>query len=300
MSKIVATIDCGSNSFHLLIAECHDNGSITVLHKDKQQVKLRAGLTPSGDLDQNTADLAINTLKRFAKALHDFKVEDRRFVGTYTLRALKKSHPIFFETEAILGRGIDVLTGKEEAKLIYLGSTLNTRDKKSRLHLDIGGGSTELIMGQGKNIDCCASMNMGCVDFQDQFFHEGDITQEKFDRAAVECRTIFKHAHFPLDSLDESTTCYGSSGTIQAISSILKRTLGAETIEIEALYALKNELIQTGRTRQIKLPGLRPDRRAILPGGVSILLPLFELLQISSLKLSSGALREGLLASMRP
>ncbi|MDF2529483.1 MAG: exopolyphosphatase [Gammaproteobacteria bacterium] len=296
MSTTLATIDLGSNSFHMLILRLDDNGRKRILLRKKQQVQLRAGFDHEQHLNQAAKALALTCLQDFALSLKKYQVRHVKAIGTYTLRSI--NDPQFLqEAETALGFPITIISGEEEARLIYLGASLdkNIADNRLTLVVDIGGGSTELILGKGKTILNLTSIAMGCVGFQQQYFAEELLTQQHFERAITQARANLSPWK-KIFSFPAWQYCLGSSGTIQTIASLLHQ-LGWRKgwIDQKGLNLILEKLIAMQSVKNIKFEGVREDREGILPGGLAILIAIFEEFHIKQLRLSQGAVREGIL-----
>jgi exopolyphosphatase/guanosine-5'-triphosphate,3'-diphosphate pyrophosphatase len=296
MGKTLATIDLGSNSFHMLISRIDKQGRKRTIVRQKQQVKLRAGIDQEYHLSEKTKQIALACLSEFSQSMKKHKVSNARVIGTYTLRAVHD--PDFLkQAEMALGFPINVISGEEEARLVYLGASLGKGISKGQhtLVIDIGGGSTEFIIGKGNNIVTLTSLPMGCVGFQQQFFTDGTLTQENFDKALELAR---QHVGSIANKLRKHgwQHCLGSSGTIQTIASFL-HTLGWRKGHIDqvGLELIMQKLIEVKTVDAIKFEGVREDRESILAGGLCILLGIFQELNIQQMQLSPGGVREAIL-----
>lgn len=294
-AETFAALDLGSNSFHLLIARS-DGGTLKVMDRYKEMVRLGEGLTPMKDLRPEVAERALACLERIGQRLREFKPANVRVVGTNTLRQLRASSDFLPRAEAALGQPIEVIAGREEARLIYLGVAhgLAIGDEK-RLVIDIGGGSTELIVGHGFRPLQRESLHMGCVSMSQRFFADGRISLASMDRselaAAIQIRPVrelFRTAGWQ--------TATGSSGTIKAIASVLTgEGWSAEGVCAEGLTRLREALIDCGKVEDLKFKGLSDRRRPVFAGGVAVLRALFQNLAIDQMRVSDQALREGVI-----
>ena len=287
---LVAAVDLGSNSFHMVIARVRGN-ELLLLDRLRERVQLAAGLGKKGQLDEAAQARAVAALERFGERLRD--VPSVRAVGTNTLRKAKNSRQFLTAACKALGHPIEVVSGREEARLIYLGVAHTTPDQSGRrLVVDIGGGSTECILGERFEPLVAESLHMGCVSFSRRFFPDGAITREGFKQAEIaaqlELQTIRRRFQsFGWDS------ALGTSGTILAIKELANE---GGAITRSALRKLRKSLVSVGNTTDLtKLPGLSAERANVLPGGLAILLAVFESLGVERLGTSDGALREGLL-----
>lgn len=292
--KILAIIDLGSNSFYMKIVRVLSSGHIVEIMRHKQQVQLRSGIDSNGELTAEIEQKAFACFRQFAQYLQKHRVDAVRIIGTYTLRKAKRKGHFLAEGENILGYPIQVVSGTEEARLIYVGATHKKPLDRSHLVVDIGGGSTELIIGEQNRILASTSLGMGCVSFQNQFFPDGQLTGGQFEKAIQAAKHKLQSVlprfttHHPQDFL-------GSSGTVLTISGVLERYANspAQTISRAGLDWLYQKLRSFKTVKHIALQGLREDRVAILPGGFCVLFAIFDCFQIDKMTLSAGGIREG-------
>ena len=292
----IAALDLGSNSFHLLVAEVDNGGHVHWLDRRREQVQLAAGLDQKGNLSGQARARGIACIARFGDRLREIPRGKVRAVGTTTLRRARNAAAFLGEAERALGHSIEIIAGREEARLIYLGvAHTQADDRERRLVVDIGGGSTEFIIGQRFEARYRESLYMGCVGTTLGFFCDGRITEKTMRRAEVaallELRSIerrFRRIGW--------TDCIGASGTIKAINSVIAANHSSdEGITPKGLKRVRQALIDAGSMRHLKLEGLAKERGPIFPGGVAVLGAAFEALSISHMHVSDGALREGLL-----
>lgn len=291
----LAAVDLGSNSFHLTVARLA-HGEVQVVDRLRIRVGLAEGLGPSQAISKEVADRALDCLRQFGERVADVAPHRMRAVGTYTLRRMRDADEFLAQAEDALGHAIEVVSGAEEARLIYLGVSHDLPPSPGRrLIVDIGGGSTECIVGEGFDALAMDSLSMGCVSFSQRFFDGGEITSRRFERAVLAAR-------LELETLEDAyrergwDECVGSSGTILAVREILDQngwTAGA--ITAKGVRKLAKTLVSAGSTKELELPGLAQDRRAVLPGGLAILQAVFAALEIDEMAASQGALREGVL-----
>lgn len=294
-AKVVAAVDLGSNSFHLKVAQVID-GHFHVVDRLKEMVRLAAGLDITNQLDGDATERALTCLERFGQRLENIPAEHVRVVGTNTLRRARNAREFLRQAEAALGHPIDVISGIEEARLIYAGVAHHVPlNDEQRLVIDIGGGSTELIIGKSFSPLLLESLYMGCVSFSRMYFPDGKIRRERMRRAELAALQELE----PIYSLYKRTgwtTAYGASGTIINIHEVIRENGWSEKgITQNALKQLRAAVLAAGHTDQLCLPGLQKERAPVFPGGVAILSALFEALGIKRLDRSNGALREGLL-----
>ena len=290
-----AVVDLGSNSFHLSISRLVNEQAIKV-NKVKRKVRLAAGLDTQLMLSEQAIANGLDCLRLFAQHLASIPTNNIIIVATATLRIAKNSAEFLTHANNILSVQVKVLSGEQEANTIYQGvahTCQNNHDDK-RLVIDIGGASTELIIGQGFTANKAVSINVGCVTYKTQFFTNGKLTNQNFNAAIAAATLAFK----PI-SEDFITrgwqTVLGSSGTIQALVEILAHRQQEIRINSPFLLEIKQALIQCNTIEQITLDGLRAERAPVIASGLSILIALFNCLHITTLELSTGALREGLL-----
>ena len=295
----LAAVDLGSNSFHLQIGRVVD-GQIYPLDSLREVVRLGAGLTAEKRIDRATQSTALEALARFAERLRGFPRPAVRAVGTNALRVAKNSPQFLREARAVLGFPIEVISGREEARLIYLGvahsmpPAAGEKDAR-RLVVDVGGGSTEFIIGTGMEPQLTESLYMGCVSFSLKYFPEGKIDKQRMKAAELAARQeLASMVHdYRAAGWDEAV---GSSGTARSIENILRQNeFAAEGITREGLEKLRSLLIKNEEADPDRIAGLRPNRAPVLPGGLAILSAALDELGIETMKVSDGALRHGVL-----
>ena len=290
----IAAVDLGSNSFHMLVARTK-GGEPVLVDRMREMVQLASGLDASDRLSPESRDRAIECLRRFGQRLRHMDPSEVRAVGTNTLRAAADADEFLADAERALGHSIETISGIEEARLIFLGVTRTLPGpKRRRLVVDIGGGSTELIVGDEAPLDM-ESLYMGCITFSRAHFGDGRLTRENWRRAELAALQELEPVTERFRAL-EWDEAVGASGTIRAIDGLV-RTYGwsRKGITAEALGRLRDTLLKAGRVGRLKLEGLNPRRRTTIAGGTAILCALFEALAIDVLRRSDGALREGLL-----
>ena len=291
----LAAIDLGSNSFHMVVAR-QVQGEIQLLDGLSEKVQLGAGLDKDNCLDDETQSRALECLGRFAQRISGIPRGSVRVVGTNTLRQARNARGFIDRAEDVLGHDIEIVAGREEARLIYLGVAHTLADDAGhRLVVDIGGGSTELIIGERFEPSETESLHMGCVSFAQRFFGEGNITEKAFDKAVTAARqeVLSIHANYRRIGWQHSV---GASGSIKAISQVCVENGWCDSgVTLEGLKKARKRVIKAGSVSKLDLKGLREDRRSIFPSGLAILYGIFEQLGIEQMDVSSGALREGLL-----
>jgi exopolyphosphatase/guanosine-5'-triphosphate,3'-diphosphate pyrophosphatase len=292
---LIAAVDLGSNSFRLQVGRVVGN-QIYPLDSLKESVRLAAGLTPEKTLDGPSQLRALDALARFGERLRGFSPDVVRAVGTNTLRVAKNVPQFLTEAEAALGFPIEVISGREEARLIYLGvahSMANPR--KQQLVIDIGGGSTEFIIGHHFNPIHLESLYMGCVSFSLRYFPGGRVDKKRMKEAELAARKELQtivHA-YRATGWEQAV---GSSGTAKALVDLIELNgLGTGGITDDGLESLKAALIRAGNTNRLDFEGLRADRIPVLPGGLAIMSAAFKEFGLERMIFSEGALRLGVL-----
>ena len=291
----IAAVDLGSNSFRLQVARIVDD-QLYPLDSLKETVRLAAGLGADKQLDAAAQERALACLKRFNERLRGLPPAAVRAVGTNTFRVAKNAASFLKAAEAALGFPIDIIAGREEARLIYLGVSHDLPVSAARrLVVDIGGGSTECIIGQGFDPRETESLYMGCVGFSQRFFPDGKISKSALQQAELAARAEVQAiaARFGAGNWDEAV---GSSGTARALADILEQNhWSAGGITATGLEKLRAFLIKAGDVKALALPGLSADRVPVLPGGFAVMAGLFSELDIEHMTVAASALREGVL-----
>jgi exopolyphosphatase/guanosine-5'-triphosphate,3'-diphosphate pyrophosphatase len=294
----MAAVDLGSNSFHMVVARAH-HGQVAIVDRLREMVRLASGLGGRGYLDRESQDRALACLRRFGQRIKDMQADQVRVVGTNTLRKARNTDAFLSAAEEALGHPVEVISGMEEARLVYLGVSHHI-DGSSGLNLviDIGGGSTELIIGEGLAPVELESLSIGCVGLSQKFFEGGRLSRKRFSRARVaasqELRPVaasFRRRGWNL--------AIGSSGTIRTAESIVAQ-LGLEDdgITLAALEDIIERMIDAKHFEKLSLPGLGADRAPVFAGGIVILVEFIRVFGIDRMAVSDGALREGLLYDM--
>lgn len=290
-----AAIDLGSNSFHMIIAR-EEDGHVHILDKLRETVRLASGLTSEGDITGATEDLALDTLAQFGQRLREFASSHVRCVGTNTLRKVSANSDFLTRAEATLGHPIEIISGREEARLIYLGTSHSTAPiEGNQLVIDIGGGSTELILGAAGKPHTLESVGMGCVTFTNNFFPNGDIDAERYKKAVTE-------ASLKLQPIVKTYKDHGwqgvlgCSGTIKAVEEISQANGWTKaSITYPVITHIRDALIRAGNIDYVELEALSDNRQPVIMGGLAVLDGLFQSLNIKQMDVSQSSLREGLL-----
>lgn len=292
-SNYLAAIDLGSNSFHLVVARRFD-GHLQIVDRLKQRVRLAEGMDAYKCLSEEAMQRGLDCLQIFAERLSGFQPDAVRIAGTYTLRTAHNAREFIDRASALLHHPINIISGQEEARLIYQGVSHTQHIEGRCLVIDIGGGSTELIIGEQFEPVALTSRKMGCVTFTKQFFANGKLNDKNFNAAILEAL----HQLDPVINQYRSLgwqACLGSSGTIKTVRELLMALEENGALTMQHLERLKARMIEQKRIENLKMPGLTEDRKAVIAPGVAILLALFQGLGIERMEYSDGALREGLL-----
>jgi exopolyphosphatase/guanosine-5'-triphosphate,3'-diphosphate pyrophosphatase len=291
---VLAAVDLGSNSFRLQIARV-EGEQLYMLDGLREPVRLAAGLTADNYLDEAAQQRALATLARFAERLRDLPHEAVRVVGTNSLRVAENAAQFISQAEQVLGFPIEVIAGREEARLIYLGVAHGLpQSDEQLLVMDIGGGSTEFIIGHGLKPLKLESLYMGCVSFSSRYFPDGKITKHNLAQAELAARCELQN--IVADYKGQWQKAIGSSGTAKAIAEILELNgFSSGGITRDGLDMLRAHLIRVGDVQKLGLLGLRPDRLPALAGGFAIMYAAFDELGITRMQVGLSALREGVL-----
>ena len=298
MPDVLAAVDLGSNSFHMVVAR-YNNGQLVVIDRLREMVQLASGLDDEGRLDKEVANRALACLKRFGQRLADVHADGVRVVGTSALRRARRKQGFIERARDALGHPIEIIAGREEARLIYSGVChMLPPEPGNRLVVDIGGGSTEMIIGRGSDPLELESVNLGCVDVSQKFFGDGKLSAKRFMRARLAAQqelepvqeTYLKHGW---------DSAAGSSGSARAILEAQKEMDSRATaITPEGIEAIIELLVGAGDIEAITLESVTAERRSVFAGGVAILAEIFAQLKIKHMRWSDGAMREGLLYDM--
>ncbi len=293
--KSVAAVDLGSNSFHLIVAQLNDQ-ELSVIDRLRESVRLGAGLDDNKRLTPEAQERALACLERFGQRVGTLPPGSVRIVGTNALRQARDADEFLMKAEVALGHPVEIINGREEARLIYLGVAhgLAAGDER-RLVIDIGGGSTEIIAGTGFDTIHRESMHVGCVSLTRACFADGRIKKKRMRQAVLRAELEIQPvvAMFRRESWDRVIGC---SGTVRAIRDAAQNQGWCKRgITRSALDKLRNALVEHDHVDELRYLGLSEDRLAIFPGGVAVLWALFELFDISRIDVSSQALREGVL-----
>ena len=293
-NSLYAAVDLGSNSFHMVIARLTE-GRMQIIDRIKERVRLAEGMDEQRRMSPEAMARGLDCLALFAERLTNIKPDQIRIAGTYTLRRASNARDFVREAAKVLNHPIEIISGQEEARLIYQGVAHTQHLEGQVLVVDIGGGSTELIIGEGFEHKALTSRKMGCVSFTQSFFGNGKLGEKAFNAAVLEAQ----HQLAPIINQYRKLgwqSCLGSSGSIRTVRDVLQGeewTDGA--ITLAGLERLKEEMLKHKRVDQLKLAGLTEERQGVFAAAVAILLGLFTSLPVERMEYSDGALREGLL-----
>ena len=296
--ELIAAVDLGSNSFRLQVARVVGD-QIYPLDAIKETVRLAGGLQADKTLDTASQARALAALRQFGERLRGLDPKAVRAVATNTLRVAKNAPQFLAAAEEALGFPIEVIAGREEARLIYVGTAhAMPPSPQRRLVVDIGGGSTEFIIGRRFEPILTESLYMGCVSYSDRFFPDGAIDKKGFRDAEIAASAeIERIAHDYLVAGWQEAI--GSSGTAREIADILEQNGlnpdGLPGITRQGIERLRTLLIKAGRAERTGLAGMRAERIPVLPGGLAIMCAVFESLGIERMNYGDGALRLGVL-----
>ena len=294
----LAAVDLGSNSFHCQVARVVGD-QIYPLDALREPVRLGAGLTEDKTLDEESQERALACLQRFGERLRGFDRHAVRALGTNTLRVAKNAAAFLKKAKTALGFPIEVVAGREEARLIYLGVVHSLPvSKEKRLVVDIGGGSTEIIIGANYRPQKLESLFMGCVSYSLRFFPDGKVTKSAMKHAELAARAELQPivAGFSRRNWQQAV---GSSGTVRALADILQANgFDDGHITPDGIDQLRTLLVKAGDMARVELPGLRPDRVPVLPGGLAIMNAVLSELDIKTMAAATGAIRQGVLYDM--
>ncbi|MGE5450653.1 MAG: exopolyphosphatase [Acidobacteriota bacterium] len=291
---LLASIDMGSNSFRLEIAEL-SKGRYKRIDYLKETVRLGAGLDTHGLLTEEATQRGLACLARFAQRLRGFASWQVRAVATQTLREARNRDAFLTRANRVLGHPIEVIAGREEARLIYQGVARLQPSEVPRLVIDIGGRSTEMILGRGRLPQRAESFGVGSVSLSMRHFPEGRFTAEGFRSAQIAAGAELEEA-LTLFSRAQWQEALGSSGTVGAVSQLLEASgITDGSITPDGLRWCIERCLQAGSTEDLTLPGLKQDRKAVLGGGLSILYTLAMQFDIEIMRPARGALRQGVI-----
>ncbi|CAM3506832.1 exopolyphosphatase [Paraphotobacterium marinum] len=297
--KNIAAIDLGSNSFHMIVAQLI-NKRFQIISRHKKRVHLASGLDNNKILSEEAMERGLDCLRLFAERIKDFEYKNVRIAATYTLREAKNAHVFITKAKKIFPYDIEVLPGIEEARLIYLGVLFGQTNKEKRLVVDIGGGSTELILGQGNDPKYTTSKNMGCVNLTQKFFKKNNIDQKHINKAILYVEQELESISLRYQRVGWNHTI-GCSGTVKIIREVINHyKFEKDIISLPAMEFILNKVSKFSNIDEIDIKGLTPERKPVFLSGLIILIGIFKSLQIKNMSYSDSALREGLIYEMDP
>ena len=288
--RAIAALDLGSNSFHMVIAR-QRHGELKILETLGEKVQLAAGMSMGGIITEAAEKRALECLERFGERIRHFKASDVQVVGTNALRVAKNRQGFINKAHKMLGFPIEVISGREEARLIYLGVSHSMADDEGkRLVIDIGGGSTEFGLGERFETQLLESLHMGCVSYRDRYFSDTDKVQShEFDRAVLEASRELLHIRSAYKAVGWQS-CVGSSGSIKAVTAALK-SIGCcpdDEITEQGLRALRDKVLGAESTSSLRELGVKQDRLSTFAPGLAILYAAFKVLKIKKMVFNSG------------
>jgi len=290
-----AAVDLGSNSFRMHIGR-FDGDAMRIVKSAREPLRLGAGLDADGNLTAVAIQNAIGALSRFKLVLNQYSLDAVRVVATNTMRIAQNASQFMPLLEKAIGYPIEIISGEEEGRLIYMGvAKVLANPAENRLVIDIGGGSTEVILGRGQEILKVGSFSVGTVKQSLSFFPEGRISRESFDASILSARSHFEDAAPPYQS-SNWTQVYGSSGSVRSIAEVMERNnIGDGTLNLGNLDILKDFCIAAGKISELELAGIKPERTAMVVGGLAILIGVMQELNISQVQTIEAGLRMGVI-----
>lgn len=295
-----AAVDLGSNSFRLHVGAIEDNNEIRVVKSARDPVRLGSGLDRDGNLSSTAQQIAIESLLRFRSILSAYRLDAVRVVATNTLRIAKNAAAFLPEAEKAIGYPIEIISGEEEGRLIYMGVSYATgRPAERRLVIDIGGGSTELIVGQGPQIERVESFSIGTARQVQAFFSSGYFTEASFSAALQSSRAQFEDGVAAFHPRYWNAA-YGTSGTIRTIAeAIAANNIGDGRFSYANLEGLKERLLQIGDLSRVRMEGVKPERVPAMAGGLAILIGLMQEIGFDQMQAVDAGLRMGVLVDLQ-
>ena len=294
----LAAVDLGSNSFRLEIGRV-DHGEFRRTEYLKETVRQGGGLDDDRNLTADAMQAGWECLARFGERLAGFKPEEVRAVATQTLREARNRDVFLKRAMEVLGFPIDVISGREEARLIYQGvSHMLPESDERRLVIDIGGRSTELILGEGRTPKVMESFRVGSIAWSKRYFPDGQFSKKSFEIAEIAAKAVLDEA---LDAYhpDHWSVSYGSAGTVGAVGDVLVAAgWPAGSVTQDGLDWILDKLIAAQSIDRLRMNGMREDRKSIIGGGVSVIRAVFSLLNIKTMQLAAGGLRHGLICDL--
>lgn len=287
-------IDLGSNSFHMLTVQKTADG-FNVFAKHKRKVRLASGLDDNNMLDDVTIQKGLDCLRFFKEQLTHLQPEKIVITATAALRLAKNRQAFIEQGELIIQQPINLISGIQEAETIYRGAAFMEISKEQLLIIDIGGASTEIVIGKGNDIILAESLSMGCVTWLNDYFADGQLNNQNFDNAINAAKNVLQEQKEKYKQQGWSLAM-GASGTVQALQEINTEQQLDQQISLSLLNQIKQQCIDNKSIDQLRIDGLKESRIPVFASGLSILLAIFEVFEIQELTPSRGALREGLIS----
>jgi exopolyphosphatase/guanosine-5'-triphosphate,3'-diphosphate pyrophosphatase len=293
--NVLAAVDLGTNSFHMVVAR-QTGPQLVIIDRLREMVRLGDGVDENGRLDPKVAARAIAGLERFGQRLLHMRANCVHVVGTSALRRLKRNRTFLERARKAIGHPIEIISGQEEARLIYAGVAQSLpRSTERRLVVDIGGGSTELAIGRGRDAQYMESLKLGCVAMSNEHFGDGKLTLRRFERARIAARQEIEPIRLACRKRGWDVAV-GSSGTIRALFEVLQELdPHCTSITLAGLEMLIEQFIEAGHVSRVPFSSIMPDRRPVIAGGLAILAEVFSELGIKRMRVAEGAMREGVL-----
>ena len=295
ISETFAAVDLGSNSFHMVVAKLED-GQVRIIDRIRDMVRIASGLDDNNNLTEEATEKALESLRQLGQRIREIPRTNVKAVGTNTLRLARNGKDFIRRARTALGHNIDIISGQEEARLVFIGVAHSVYNHDgSSLVIDIGGGSTEIIIGKGFQPRVAESLYMGCVNVSQRFFPDGKITGRRMREAVLFARTELETIETGYRRIGWDTAL-GSSGTIRAIADIAVAQGWCESgVSRNAVETLRKRLIAAGHYDKLYVEELSDRRKPVLAGGLAILNAIIEALDLDHIQISDGALREGIL-----
>lgn len=300
-AELYAALDLGSNSFHLVVARVV-SGAVQIISKVKQKVRLAEGLDSDNRLSSDAIARGVAVLENMKESMQGIEPRAVRIVATHTLRRAKNAHEFLIQARKVFPFPIEIISGNEEARLIFVGIGSNSSNNLDRLIFDIGGGSTEFAIGSGIEPKITKSIQMGCVSYQQRFFSSGEITKDATRRAVTAAKVELELAAINLNRFKWEQTV-ASSGTARAVCAVINSKKGRAldaTVNYQELIDLLSESTKLGHSDALNYEGLSEDRRPVFIAGLCIVIGIFQSLKITEMVFSEAALREGVLYEIQP
>ena len=293
----IAVLDIGSNSFHFVVGEMSNN-SVKILYKLKQKVRLADGLSDQMVLSEAAILRGLEALEKIEQRIQTYKPDSVKVVGTYTLRNAINVDVFIQRAKSICSYPIEILSGEDEAKLIFNGVAQTYSLDKPTLIIDIGGGSTEFVIGQHKEPEIATSLDMGCVSYTNRFFADGQMTDLAFDNAISAASNNLQQVQAAFKALGWDK-CLGTSGSVESLVSVIAQQSGLslfkQSLTLDDLYILKALCIHTKDSDRLTIGEVNECRKHVFAAGLSIMIAAFQVLEIKELNVVSAALREGVM-----